>query len=256
MIDLKEIRKTYILGDEEVHAVDNISLSVEEHEFIAIIGSSGSGKSTLMHIVGCLDMPDSGEYYLNGKEISSYSSRQLAILRNKEIGFIFQQFHLLQKLSALENVELPLVYQGVNGSRRKQLAQEALDRVGLADRMRHRPNQMSGGQQQRVAVARALVTNPALILADEPTGNLDSKSTRDIMNLLHELHHAGNTIMLITHDSTIAEEAERRVTLVDGRIVSDTAALNPGNEQFSTSQIQEMQNANANLITSGKGDLS
>lgn len=241
MIDLKSIRKTYILGDEEVHAVDNISLSVEKHEFIAIIGSSGSGKSTLMHIVGCLDMPDSGEYYLNDKEISSYSSRQLAVLRNKEIGFIFQQFHLLQKLTALENVELPLIYQGISGNRRKQLAKEALDRVGLTERMRHRPNQMSGGQQQRVAVARALVTNPTLILADEPTGNLDSKSTRDIMNLLHELHRAGNTIMLITHDSAVAEEADRKVTLIDGKIVSDSEVLKSVSEQDVMTKSRTLQ---------------
>ena len=224
MIDLREICKTYTLGEETVHAVDGLSLFVARHEFIAIIGASGSGKSTLMHIVGCLDTPDEGEYYLNGKEISSYSPRQLATLRNKEIGFIFQQFHLLQKLTALENVELPLVYQGVGGGKRRKRAMEALDRVGLTERMQHRPNQMSGGQQQRVAVARALVTDPGLILADEPTGNLDSKSSRDIISLLHELHEAGNTIMLITHDTKIAQEADRRVELVDGQIVSDTAA--------------------------------
>ena len=222
MIHLKEIHKTYILGDEEVRAVDGITLHVAKHDFIAIIGASGSGKSTLMHIVGCLDIPDSGEYFLNGKEISSYSAQQLAALRNREIGFIFQQFHLLQKLTALENVELPLVYQGVMGGKRRKMAEEALERVGLADRLHHRPNQMSGGQQQRVAVARALVTSPALILADEPTGNLDSKSSKDIIALLHELHQAGNTIMLITHDQKVAMEARRRVELIDGKIVSDS----------------------------------
>ena len=223
MIDLKNIYKTYTLGDEVVNAVDGLTLSVKKHEFTAIVGASGSGKSTLMHIIGCLDTPDKGEYFLNEKEISSYSDRQLATLRNKEIGFIFQQFHLLQKLTALENVELPLIYQGVSGSKRRQKALEALDRVGLTPRIHHRPNQMSGGQQQRVAVARALVTDPTLILADEPTGNLDSKSSRDIMLLLHELHESGNTIMLITHDSKIAKEAQRRVELGDGKIVSDSS---------------------------------
>lgn len=221
MIELVNVRKTYELGGETVHAVDGISLRIEEHDFLAIIGASGSGKSTLMNIIGCLDTADEGQYFLRGEEISSYSERRMAELRNREIGFIFQQFNLLQKLTALENVELPLIYQGVGQSERRERAREALTRVGLESRFHHRPNQLSGGQQQRVAIARALVTRPALILADEPTGNLDSKSSRDIIQLLHELHEAGNTILLITHDDRVASEADRRVRLVDGRIVSD-----------------------------------
>ena len=175
-----------------------------------------------MNIIGCLDSADEGEYLLRGQDISSFSSREMAVLRNREIGFVFQQFNLLQKLTALENVELPLIYQGMGLSERKKRAVEAMTRVGLETRMNHRPNQLSGGQQQRVAIARALVTRPALILADEPTGNLDSKSSQEILALLHELHSAGNTILLITHDEHIAAEAGRRVRLVDGRVVSDS----------------------------------
>ncbi len=230
MIDLRDIRKTYQLGDETVHAVDGLSLLIEEKEFVAIIGQSGSGKSTLMNIIGCLDTADEGQYFIHDVDITSYSSQQMATLRNKEIGFIFQQFNLLQKLTALENVELPLIYQGVGARERHERAREALTRVGLEARMRHRPNQLSGGQQQRVAVARALVTKPSLILADEPTGNLDSKSSRDILALLHELHEAGNTILLITHDDKIASEAERRVRIIDGKIVSDSK-LHPEEEK-------------------------
>jgi putative ABC transport system ATP-binding protein len=222
MIELRNIRKTYELGGETVHAVDDLSLIIDEHEFVAIIGASGSGKSTLMNIIGCLDGADEGEYILRGKNIASYSDNQMAVIRNKEIGFIFQQFNLLQKLTALENVELPLIYQGHGVTHRKQRAKEALAKVGLAERISHRPNQLSGGQQQRVAIARALVTNPSLILADEPTGNLDSASSRDIMALLRELHEAGNTIVLITHDNQIADQADRRVRLIDGKIVSDS----------------------------------
>lgn len=222
MIELKNIRKTYMLGGETVNAVDGLSLVIDEHEFVAIIGASGSGKSTLMNIIGCLDSADEGEYLLRGQDISSFSPREMAVLRNREIGFVFQQFNLLQKLTALENVELPLIYQGMGLSERKKRAVEAMTRVGLETRMNHRPNQLSGGQQQRVAIARALVTRPALILADEPTGNLDSKSSQEILALLHELHSAGNTILLITHDEHIAAEAGRRVRLVDGRVVSDS----------------------------------
>jgi len=222
MIELKNIRKTYMLGGETVNAVDGLSLVIDEHEFVAIVGASGSGKSTLMNIIGCLDSADEGEYLLRGQDISSFSSREMAVLRNREIGFVFQQFNLLQKLTALENVELPLIYQGMGLSERKKRAVEAMTRVGLETRMNHRPNQLSGGQQQRVAIARALVTRPALILADEPTGNLDSKSSQEILALLHELHSAGNTILLITHDEHIAAEAGRRVRLVDGRVVSDS----------------------------------
>lgn len=222
MIELRNIRKTYLLGGETVHAVDGLSMEIEEHEFVAIIGASGSGKSTLMNIIGCLDSADEGEYLLRGKDITSYTQRQMATLRNREIGFVFQQFNLLQKLTALENVELPLIYQGVGLSQRKQRAKEALTKVGLESRMHHRPNQLSGGQQQRVAIARALVTRPALILADEPSGNLDSRSSREILLLFRELHETGNTILLITHDDHIAVEADRRIRLVDGKIISDS----------------------------------
>jgi len=222
MIELKNVRKTYTLGGETVHAVDGLSLQIDEHEFIALIGASGSGKSTLMNIIGCLDTADEGEYLLRGQNITSYSETQMAGLRNREIGFIFQQFNLLQKLTALENVELPLVYQGVGASERRERATAVLTQVGLAASMSHRPNQLSGGQQQRVAVARALVTHPALILADEPTGNLDSKSSKEIIAMLRDLHEKGNTILLITHDEHIAGQADRRVRIVDGKIVMDS----------------------------------
>ena len=222
MIELKDISKTYVLGGDTVHAVDHLSLTIEEHEFVAIIGASGSGKSTLMNIIGCLDTVDEGQYILRGRDISSFTDRQMATLRNREIGFVFQQFNLLQKLTALENVELPLIYQGVGVSQRKKRAVEALERVGLQSRTHHRPNQLSGGQQQRVAIARAIVTKPSLILADEPTGNLDSRSSKEILELLHELYEAGNTVLLITHDIHTASEAKRRVRLVDGRIVMDS----------------------------------
>ncbi len=222
MITLKNIRKTYLVGNEEVHALDGVSLSIEEHEFVAIIGSSGSGKSTLMNIIGCLDNADQGDYYIDGQNISDLSEKELGKMRNRKIGFIFQQFNLIAKLDAFENVELPLIYQGMGGKERKIRVEEALEKVGLQDRMHHRPNQLSGGQQQRVAVARALVTSPTLILADEPTGNLDSKSSHDIMKLIQELHKQGNTIVLITHDTDIAKKAPRQVRLLDGKIVWDS----------------------------------
>lgn len=222
MIELEEIYKTYVLGGEEVHALDGVSLRIEDHEFVAIIGASGSGKSTLMNIVGCLDNADGGQYYIDGQNIMDMSEREIAMMRNRKIGFIFQQFNLIPKLDAYENVELPLIYQGVAARERKERVQEALEKVGLAARIHHRPNQLSGGQQQRVAVARALVTKPTLILADEPTGNLDSKSSGDIMNLIQELHEQGNTIILITHDNQIAANAPRQVQLMDGRIIRDT----------------------------------
>ena len=222
MIELRNIRKIYLVGGEEVRALDGITLTVEEHEFVAIEGSSGSGKSTLMNIVGCLDTADEGSYYIDGQNVMDLSEHSLAVIRNKKIGFIFQQFNLLPKLTAYENVELPLIYQGLPAKERRARVEESLEKVGLANRKDHRPNQRSGGQQQRVAVARALATHPSLILADEPTGNLDSKSTGDIMELLHELHHQGNTIMLITHDNSIAQETERQVRLMDGKIISDS----------------------------------
>lgn len=222
MIELEDIYKTYVLGGEEVHALDGVTLRIYDREFVAIIGASGSGKSTLMNIVGCLDNADSGEYYIDGQNIMNLSEREIGIMRNRKIGFIFQQFNLISKLDAYENVELPLIYQGIGARERKERVKEALDKVGLSDRMHHRPNQLSGGQQQRVAVARALVTCPTLILADEPTGNLDSKSSGDIMKLIRELHEQGNTIILITHDTQIAANAPRQVQLLDGKIVRDT----------------------------------
>ncbi len=222
MIELEDIYKTYVLGGEEVHALDGVSLTIEDHEFVAIIGASGSGKSTLMNIVGCLDNADGGQYYIDGQNIMDMTEREIGIMRNRKIGFIFQQFNLIPKLNAYENVELPLIYQGVAAKERRERVQEALGKVGLTERMHHRPNQLSGGQQQRVAVARALVTRPTLILADEPTGNLDSKSSGDIMNLIRELHEQGNTIILITHDNQIAANAPRQVQLMDGKIIRDT----------------------------------
>ena len=222
MIELENIKKIYSLGEEEVRALDGVSLNVMEHEFVAIVGASGSGKSTLMNIIGCLDTADEGNYYIDGQDITSLSEKELATMRNRKIGFIFQQFNLLPKLTAYENVELPLIYQGLPAKERKERTLEALERVGLSKRIHHRPNQLSGGQQQRVAVARALATQPSLILADEPTGNLDSKSSRDIMGLIHELHEQGNTIILITHDDGIAATADRQVRIMDGKIVSDT----------------------------------
>jgi putative ABC transport system ATP-binding protein len=222
MIDLTDIQKTYKMGSNEVHALDGVTMSIDEHEFVAIIGPSGSGKSTLMNIIGCLDVPDSGKYMLDGTDVGACSDKQLALVRNRKIGFIFQQFNLLPKLTAWENVELPLIYQGLGGHDRHERTTEALTAVGLADRMHHRPSELSGGQQQRVAIARALATHPAILLADEPTGNLDSKSGREILNLLKNLHKGGNTIVLITHDPGIAAEAARRISLSDGRIADDS----------------------------------
>ena len=224
MINMQDIVKHYRMGDEVVKALDGVSLSVREGEFVAIIGPSGSGKSTLMNIIGCLDIADSGEYALDGQAIGNYSERQLARIRNQKIGFVFQGFNLLGKLSALENVELPLIYQNLHGSQRRRQAMDALEQVGLADRIHHRPSELSGGQQQRVAVARALAAHPSLILADEPTGNLDSHTGREIMELFHELNANGNTIVLITHDSNVAAQAARHIRIEDGRIVEGVSA--------------------------------
>ena len=218
MIQLEHIIKKYKMGGEEIHALADVSLNISQGEYVAIIGPSGSGKSTLMNIIGCLDTADSGTYSLNGKPIEKYNQSQLAKIRNTHIGFIFQGFNLLTKLTALENVELPLVYQNISAGERKKRAIQALTQVGLKDRMRHRPNQLSGGQQQRAAIARALAGNPSLILADEPTGNLDKKTGLEIMDLFHELHEAGNTIVVITHDPSVAARAERVVRMEDGQI--------------------------------------
>lgn len=223
MIVLEDICKTYRLGGNAVYALQHVNLHVKSREFVAIVGPSGSGKSTLMNMIGCLDVADSGRYCLDGEDVSSLTEKQLSTLRNRKIGFVFQQFNLLQKLSAEENVELPLVYQGVPGAERKQRVQQALARVGLQTRVHHKPHELSGGQQQRVAIARALVTRPALILADEPTGNLDSQSGWEVMRMLQDLNAQGHTIVLITHDQHVAAQAQRRVRIADGRLYEQEA---------------------------------
>ena len=218
MIEMQDIVKQYTQGGETIYALDHVSLRVEKGEYVTIIGPSGSGKSTLMNLIGCLDTADSGTYLLNGKPIRKYREKQLAEVRSKQIGFIFQGFNLLPKLSALENVELPMIYQGMRATERKKRAVAALERVGLGGRMKHRPNQLSGGQQQRCAIARAIAVNPSLILADEPTGNLDQKTGREILNIFDELHQAGNTIVLITHDPKVALCGQRMIRIEDGRL--------------------------------------
>jgi putative ABC transport system ATP-binding protein len=218
IITMTDITKVYSVGGEEVRALDGANLTIREGEFVSIIGPSGSGKSTLMNIIGCLDVADSGEYILDGQSIEQYSEEELAKIRNKKIGFVFQNFNLLSRMSAFSNVELPLIYQRMHLSERKEKAQRALDRVGLSDRSSHKPAELSGGQQQRVAIARALATDPAILLADEPTGNLDSKTGEDIMALFHELHRAGDTIVLITHNEEIAKQSQRRIRIMDGRV--------------------------------------
>ena len=218
MITMQNICKSYILGDEELHVLNHVDLEVADREFLGIVGPSGSGKSTLMNIIGCLDLPDEGNYYLDGVDIPESSDKRLAKIRSEKIGFVFQQFNLISKLNAIENVELPLLYQGVGASEAKRRAIEELEKVGLSDRLSHRPNELSGGQQQRVAIARAIVTKPALILADEPTGNLDSRSGKEIMRLLSELHENGNTIVLITHDTQVAAQTRRRIYIRDGYV--------------------------------------
>ena len=216
-----DIKKDYELGAETVHAVRGVTLEVQRNEFIAIMGPSGSGKSTFMNLIGCLDTPTSGEYWLNNQAVSALNDDELARIRNREIGFVFQTFNLLPRASALHNVELPLIYGGVPSKERKPRAEAMLDKVGLGDRMHHRPAELSGGQRQRVAIARALINNPSILLADEPTGNLDSQTGVEIMNLFHELHGTGQTIVLVTHEPDIAEHANRVVTLRDGVISSD-----------------------------------
>jgi putative ABC transport system ATP-binding protein len=218
MIEMKNITKHYTMGNEVVKALNGVDLFIGEGEFVAIVGPSGSGKSTLMNIIGCLDVADGGQYTLDSQPIGSYSETQLARIRNRKIGFIFQGFNLLGRLTAVENVELPLIYQGMHMGERRRRTAEALERVGLANRTGHKPSELSGGQQQRVAIARALVTQPSIILADEPTGNLDSKTGMDILNLFRELHKEGHTIVLITHDSHIAAQAQRQVSIFDGKV--------------------------------------
>ena len=221
LIEIRDMYKIYNPGENEVRAIDGVNLTIEHGEFVAIIGQSGSGKSTLMNMLGLLDVPTSGKYLLNGKDVEGLTDDELSEIRNKEIGFIFQGFYLVTSLTAVENVELPLVYRGMKKDERNRLAIEALDRVGLSHRLDHLPKQMSGGQQQRVAIARAVAARPPIILADEPTGNLDSHSGVEVMKILHELHEEGRTVILITHDNDIANEAQRVIRIQDGQIVSD-----------------------------------
>ena len=221
MIEFKDVYKVYQMGDNIINAADGISLKINKGEFVAIVGQSGSGKSTCMNIIGCLDVPTKGQYLLDGRDVGSMSRNELAEIRNELLGFIFQQYNLLPKLTLLENVELPLAYAGVSKGERRERAKKSLERVGLGDKLKHKPNQLSGGQQQRVSIARALVGNPAVILADEPTGALDSRTGREVLGLLQTLHKEGNTVVLITHDNTIAVQADRIIRLEDGKVVYD-----------------------------------
>jgi putative ABC transport system ATP-binding protein len=232
LIEIKDLRKKYIMGEMEVEALRGVNLNISTNEFVSIMGPSGSGKSTLMNILGCLDTPSSGQYLFDSIDISSRTDDELSEIRNQKIGFIFQTFNLLPKLDALQNVELPLIYSGVEKHLRKDLAKKALKRLGLENRMNHKPNELSGGQRQRVAIARALVTNPGIILADEPTGNLDTKTGFEIMGIFKELHQEGNTIILITHEPEIAEQADRGIIIRDGLITKDalnTTIISPNN---------------------------
>ena len=229
LIEVRDVYKIYNPGENQVNALDGVSITIDEGEFVAIIGQSGSGKSTLMNMLGLLDTPTHGEYYINGKLVDDLTDDQMSVIRNEEIGFIFQGFNLISSLSALETVELPLVYRGMPKQERREISQQALERVGLGSRIHHLPAEMSGGQQQRVAVARAIAAKPPVILADEPTGNLDTKSTKEVMAILHELKDEGRTVIVITHDNEIAEEAERVIRIRDGKVVEDY--INPGYEE-------------------------
>lgn len=229
LIEVRDVYKIYNPGENQVNALDGVSITIDEGEFVAIIGQSGSGKSTLMNMLGLLDTPTSGEYYINGHLVDDLTDDQMSVIRNEQIGFIFQGFNLISSLTALENVELPLVYRGMKKDERREISKAALERVGLGPRMNHLPAEMSGGQQQRVAVARAIAARPPVILADEPTGNLDTKSTKEVMAILHELKDEGRTVIVITHDNEIAEEAERVIRVRDGKVVEDY--INPGYEE-------------------------
>ena len=222
LIKVEDLCKIYNPGENEVRALDHVNLEIGQGEFVAIIGQSGSGKSTFMNMLGCLDIPTSGKYYLNGTDVSTMTDSQLSTIRNKEIGFIFQGFNLIANLTAIENVELPLIYRGIDKKTRRDLAKEALEMVGLGQRVDHKPAEMSGGQQQRVAIARAIAAKPPVILADEPTGNLDTASSKEILDILKNLHEGGRTVILITHDNGIAQQAKRVVRIMDGKIESDT----------------------------------
>ena len=237
LVEIRDIHKIYNPGENEVRALDGVSLSIGEKEFVAIIGHSGSGKSTLMNMLGCLDVPTDGSYYLHGQDVSHMTDDELSDIRNKEIGFIFQGFNLISNLTAIENVELPLVYRGVDRKTRHKLAVESLTMVGLEKRMDHRPNEMSGGQQQRVAIARAIAAQPPVILADEPTGNLDSASSKEILQILKSMHEQGKTVILITHDNGIADQARRVVRIMDGKIESDFINKNYGKEEYIKNQL-------------------
>ena len=228
LIEFKEVCKYYVMGDTTVKAADHISMKIDRGEFVAIVGQSGSGKSTCMNIIGCLDVPTSGTYLLDGRDVGKLNKNELAEIRNRMLGFIFQQYNLLPKLDLIENVEVPLMYAGVGRAERRQRAQEVLESVGLGDKLGNKPNELSGGQQQRVSIARALVGRPAVILADEPTGALDSHTSREVLGLLKELHSQGNTVVLITHDNSIAMQADRIIRLEDGRVVYDGDSHAPG----------------------------
>ena len=251
LIEIRDMSKVYNPGENEVRALNNISLSIGEKEFVAIIGQSGSGKSTLMNMLGCLDVPTSGTYILKGRDVAELMDDELSEIRNKEIGFIFQGFNLIPSLTALENVELPLIYRGVPKSKRVQLAKEALTKVGLENRMTHKPSEMSGGQQQRVAIARAIAQAPPIILADEPTGNLDSHSSVEIMEILKKLHRDGRTVIIITHDPVIASKAERIIHIMDGEIYKDER--NDGGDASEESIRDELKEAQENVTTKVKG---
>ncbi len=227
LIELSGVHKVYQMGTEEVRALDGVDLTIGEGEYVAIMGASGSGKSTLMNLIGCLDTPSSGHYVLRGTAVETLDDSELAAIRNREIGFVFQTFNLLARTTALRNVELPLVYAGVHRRERRDLALEALDKVGLADRVDHHPNELSGGQRQRVAIARALVNRPSILLADEPTGNLDSATSVEIMDLFDRLHEGGNSVIMVTHEADIAAHCERQVTLRDGRVLADQSVAAP-----------------------------
>ncbi len=246
LIEVRNVYKIYNPGENQVNALDGVTLTIDEGEFVAIIGQSGSGKSTLMNMLGLLDTPTEGEYYINGKLVDDLTDDQMSTIRNEEIGFIFQGFNLIPSLTALENVELPLVYRGMKKDQRREISIDALERVGLKGRMNHLPSEMSGGQQQRVAVARAIAARPPVILADEPTGNLDTKSTKEVMRILHNLKDEGRTVIVITHDNEIAEEAERVVRIRDGRVVEDY--INPG---FEEKYGRESKKNNKNPIDEG-----